>query len=447
MRISVASIKRYKRVRDVVIEPAADAAWIWIAGKNKQGKSSVLDAITRALRGKKAQAAKPVRDGEVDAEIVVGMDTGMVVECVVLPDGTSHLEVRNADGAAIKSPQAYLDKLIGSCFIDPLEFLRIGDAKQRAMLLELIDADGKIADLDKRHAAIFDTRTEVGRTLKRAEGELERLPEVEVLTAINVAELSTERARFSDLQRQCDGLGAVAREKAAALRAAEARAHATSEAIGDMERKLSELQTKLAEQRDRLVADQQAMTSARLAEQSAVEAVSQAGRKWADSKSTRDKLDADLARADAHNRKAVEAETLRKRRADALATVSELQSRRDAQTDMLDKIGAQKVAALKAANLPVDGLGFDDSGLTLDGVPFAQASAAQRFMAALAIAAAASPGLDDVFLRDGAILDDDSLAAIAAHAEATGKRYWVEVIKHDDATITIHDGRVVNGDV
>ncbi len=76
-------------------------------------------------------------------------------------------------------------------------------------------------------------------------------------------------------------------------------------------------------------------------------------------------------------------------------------------------------------------------------MPFAQASAAQRFMAALAIAAAASPGLDDVFLRDGAILDDDSLAAIAAHAESTGKRYWVEVIKHDDATITIHDGRVV----
>jgi hypothetical protein len=56
---------------------------------------------------------------------------------------------------------------------------------------------------------------------------------------------------------------------------------------------------------------------------------------------------------------------------------------------------------------------------------------------------AASPGLDDVWIRDGALLDDDSLQLLAEEADKAGKRCWVERVgDRDPGAIVIQDGRV-----
>lgn len=57
----------------------------------------------------------------------------------------------------------------------------------------------------------------------------------------------------------------------------------------------------------------------------------------------------------------------------------------------------------------------------------------------------ASPELDDVWIRDGALCDEDTLAAIADHAAAAKKRVWIERVgTADPGAIIIHDGRVAS---
>ncbi|NGZ99664.1 hypothetical protein G5V59_02720 [Nocardioides sp. W3-2-3] len=75
-----------------------------------------------------------------------------------------------------------------------------------------------------------------------------------------------------------------------------------------------------------------------------------------------------------------------------------------------------KADALAKATFPVDGLGFDDDGVTYQGVPFAQASSAEQIRVSLAMAMSLNPqsaghpdprrvaarrGVDGPDLRDG----------------------------------------------
>ena len=99
--------------------------------------------------------------------------------------------------------------------------------------------------------------------------------------------------------------------------------------------------------------------------------------------------------------------------------------------------------ALAAATMPVDGLGFDDHGVTFNGVPFGQASAAEQIRVSLAMAMALNPSLRVIRILDGSLLDADSMAAIAAMAKAGDYQVWVERVADDaDTAVVIEDGSV-----
>lgn len=128
---------------------------------------------------------------------------------------------------------------------------------------------------------------------------------------------------------------------------------------------------------------------------------------------------------------------------DGEETVTALTAEVDSITKMLAVIDDRKAEILAAAKLPVDGLSVSDDGVTLNDVPFAQASGAEKLRVALALAIAASPGLADVWIRDGALLDEESLALVQEHAKATGHRVWIERVgTSDDGVIVIADGKV-----
>lgn len=113
-------------------------------------------------------------------------------------------------------------------------------------------------------------------------------------------------------------------------------------------------------------------------------------------------------------------------------------------TAEIDKIDADKKAFLASTPLPVDGLDIGPDGVRFNGVPLEQASGAEQLRVALALAIAASPKLRDVWVRDGALLDDQSLAMLRGEAEQAGVRVWVERVSDRDAdAIIIHDGRVL----
>ena len=64
--------------------------------------------------------------------------------------------------------------------------------------------------------------------------------------------------------------------------------------------------------------------------------------------------------------------------------------------------------------------------MLLDGVPFNQASDAQQLQVSVAMAMAASPTLRLIRIRDGSLLDDDSMKLLAKMADAKGYQIWIE---------------------
>lgn len=452
MLITALEITDYKRVRKVAITPDADRHVILIGGKNGQGKSSTLDALTAAFGGAKQLAIDPVRHGAEEAAIFVELDGGkLTIDRTITADGKTKLEVRDGEGA-VRRPQEMLDKLVGARFLDPLAFLALPSKEQRAQLMKLIPDAKRIDELDAKRVRAFERRTEIGRDLTKAEGELARLPDVKAGTPIDVAALNEEARKLAELQRAGDGLGHA---HGAAKRDVEIAQHAVNgcrNRIATTERRIADLEAQLEAERadlaalqketEGLAADVERKTQAEAAAKAKLD---EAAAAWQALLPRRDQLDADLQRAAEHNRSIVEAEVQAKRRAEVERDVAKLKEDRDACTKALSTIDARKADILAAAKLPVEGLAIDDEGITLAGVPFAQASASERLRVALALAIAGSPGLNDVWIHDGALLDEESLELVAKHAAAAGKRVWIERVgTKDPGVIVIKDGEVIS---
>jgi len=80
MKINKLEIENVKRVKAVKIEPTASGLTV-IGGKNRQGKTSVLDSIAWALGGDRYRPSEAQREGSVlPPNIHIVMDNGLVVE-------------------------------------------------------------------------------------------------------------------------------------------------------------------------------------------------------------------------------------------------------------------------------------------------------------------------------------------------------------------------------
>jgi len=438
MKITAVHIQNVQRIKDVRITPDADRSFILLGGKNAQGKTSILRALEAAVGGKRALSADPVRHGAEEGRIFVELDGGeLTIERVIQPDGDSTLEVRDRLGG-VKAPQDLLNKMLGSRLLDPLGFLQLAAKDQRAQLMKMIEGADRIVDLDQRKERAFSKRTEVGRDLKSAEGELARLgPAVEVGKPIDVAAIAAEKSKFAEQQRAGDGAGNVKALASKERATWQQRVEKTKATIADLERQL-------AAEREGLEADVRELAARAKAEEVATEKLAAAAAEWGSTAARRAEIDADLAKADSHNRTVIEAEQRQKRRSETAANVASLTEEVAKITKVLETIEVRKAEILGAAKLPVEGLSVDDQGVTLNGVPFAQASGAERHRVAIGLAIHGASGLDDVFVRDGALLDEESLQLVVDQAEQAGKRVWIErVSDRDPGVIVIHDGQVL----
>ncbi len=407
MKIIELHAENVKRLRAVDITP--DEHVQVVGGRNAQGKSSVLDAIWLALGGGAASkaTARPIRDGEDSAR--VRLDLGDLVVTRTWSGDKTTLRVESADGARYSSPQAVLDALVGRLSFDPLAFTHLSHRDQVSALLDLVDLPFDPADVDRRRALLFDERTAIGREGKAAEGHLAGIPpvpddtpDIEVSTADLFAELREAQAQ-----------------------------HAEHEQV-----------TRAAEQaQSRCERAEQALTAAQVEYDTAVtanRAALAALRALPELPDTRG-IEDRIATVDDTNA-AVRA---RAERARVAAAVAEHRARYDAKTQAIATLDQGKADGLAAAVFPIDGLGFDDAGVTYQGVPFSQASSAEQIRVSLAMAMALNPGLRVIRILDGSLLDADNLALIGVMAREHDYQVWVERVGDADGIgVVIEDGQV-----
>jgi hypothetical protein len=130
-------------------------------------------------------------------------------------------------------------------------------------------------------------------------------------------------------------------------------------------------------------------------------------------------------------------------RARVAAELEEARARAGALTALIDALDADKAMQLAEAKFPVEGLAFDEGGVRLNGVPFSQASAAEQLRVSVAMGLAMNPRLRVLLIRDGSLLDDDSLALVAAMAAESDAQVWMERVGDGaECSVVIEDGAV-----
>lgn len=431
--IAALEIDDYKMVSHIELRPEPDATWILLGGDNANGKTGVLEAIEALLKGADAVIEEPVRTGAARAEIrgtlqPDGDAPALTVRRRIELDGSTTLEVRD-DLGKVRSPQALLDALLGRKFIDPIEFLRLKGPAQRAELLKIIDTDGELAKLDERRQRLYDRRTEVGRDVKRATGAVDSMPEIVPGEPISVTDLSDELQRIH---------GVMTAAQTANHRHADAERELkeSANAVGVAELQLERAQRALELARNKR-ADAERVAAATRAALPHQGAHDDAGKRSA-------AIREQIARAGSHNEAIAAQRATQARRAHLVQERDKHQYEHDELERQIETIDAAKTARLLAAQLPIPDLGFTDVGVTYKGHPLSSASGAQRICVAIAMAAAASPKLRDVWIRDAAILDDNTMRTVAEFARAHGIRPWLERVgTRDEGVIEIRDGRRV----
>lgn len=416
-----------KRLRAVTITPQGSA--VLIGGKNAQGKSSVLDAIAYALAGKDAIPTEPIRRGEKSASIV--LETQEIVVTRKFTSKGSTLEVTNKDGMVFPSPQAVLDKLCSKVAFDPLAFVRLGDtpAGRREQLRQLRDLVGvDTSALDAERAAVFSKRTEVNRQVAAQHAVFSALPS-NGPAPVDVGELLERMQDMEAANAKADRAAKEADKAEVAAVHAEAR---LSDAVESVRRIEAELAKAKAEVESARVALQAADVAAE-----AAQAAAKAAPRF-DLTPIRNQIrDSDIVNAEAAK------VARRKIEEQKHATLAEESERLTAQIAKLD---ADRTALITGAKMPIPGLGFSESEVTLGGIPLSQSSSAEQLRVGLAIAIAANPNMKVMLIRDGSLLDEDSLRLVEESAKAAGAQVWVEMVGRDgQCSVVIEDGAVKEG--
>jgi DNA repair exonuclease SbcCD ATPase subunit len=421
-------IKNFKRDSQITIIPSEHV--VSVGGKNRAGKSSALDGIVAAICGKKAVPGVPLKKGETEGWVRLELDGDddmhqdkLVVERLFTADGKQKLRLLSSDGFEAPEPQTLLNTLYGQIGFDPLHFTRLSPKDQANTLRELVGID--FTELDDERETVYRERTQSGRLGQLQKAKVEGMPfHADAPTEeVSVAELVRQQTELEQQAKADEKLCKQLAQKAQALNELTNRAANLDEEIARLQRQLEETQAQIATvsaERDELDKQVREIKPVDTAE-----------------------IKAQIVAADETNRK-VQANH---RRAAEQAELDRMRAEYKSMSDRIDEIDAQKQEMLAQANWPVAGLGFDSEGVTLNGLPFSQASSAEQLQVSVAMGMKMNPKLRVLIIRDGSLLDDDTLAAISKQVQEADYQLWVEVVTRTEAdekrcSVVIEDGKV-----
>lgn len=473
MKIIKLTAENVKRIQAVEISPNGNM--VEVTGKNRQGKSSILDSIIMAFEGASAIPSEPIRTGADKAQIILNIgDTGEPDKQLIITrkfrrttdnDGAAKIltevYVEAANGARFKSPQAMLDALYGAMSFDPYDFTQRKPAEQFEQLKRFVPGVD-FAAIDGANLRDYEKRRDINRDAKKArdgaaviivppgtpEAPIDEAGLVRTLAAAGEhnAQIEARRIRDRNLQEQAE----TDRRTAAQVRdelpaqVAEAERH-RDEKVANLRQQIEAIERIASADIERL--SQAAATRADNAEASARE------------------IDAELAEhSNQHLPSPIDIAALQEQINQARTTnanvtkaaeksrlardAARLEAEAQALTDAIAAREKNKAEAIAGGNLPVPGLGFgkDAKGgpiVTLNGLPFDQASDAEQLRTSIAIAMGQNPKLRTILVRDGNGMDPEAMAELARMATEADCQIFIETVRSDGRmAFVIEDGRV-----
>jgi hypothetical protein len=384
-----------------VVEVVPDGTAVWLKGKNEAGKSAVMDAVFAALTGKRPENC--IKEGEDEARIEVKMDGYTVVRNIVKVGKNKtdiKLEVKNDEGMRLGSPQTFLNDLIGKLTFDPMEFAREHPLDQKNIVLKAVGVD--FSDLETQKKTHTDNRADKARDLKKLEGALSTMkkpPKEFDGKTVTIKDMIDAVTTLKDKRAAFDEAVKAKKDAEYSKMSANAKIHELEEQIKAIQNQIVGYDTAINKPLPPAVSD------AEIAEADKV-----------------------LETAQERNNDAM----LYQRYLDTEAEITTARADVEKVESQIKEVETERARRLKEAKLPVEGLGFDDDGLTFEGLPLARQSAGRSCEIYTAIAMALNPNLRVIFIRDASLLDKDMVASIMKLAQEKDYQVWLEKVEEKE---------------
>lgn len=429
MRIVSLKAENIKKLVAIEITPKGNI--VEITGENGSGKTSILDALFWALAGLTNVQDKPIRQGQKKGLIELDLGEFKVTRTFTLKENgeeySTSLKVVNADGFSSATPQTVLDKIFGKLSFDPLLFSRMDDKSQIDQLKSLVKGfDFKASE--KQEKDTYDERTVVNRRAKEAslthvsfkdvpaaeptKGDTKTLTE----RLTNASKKNVEIAR---VQAERNKQEQTIKERLLSAGRLWLDAQTTwtkaEQAFEEAKRKLEEARAALAKEKESYETNQKD--------------ADEDFTKWSSSPALEPMEDVDVLKKSLDEAQAVNELWERwQKKNQAKLDIEMYEKQSQELTDKIACLQKERMDAVTSAGLPVEGLGFNEDKVTLNGIPFKQASSAEQLRTSVAIAMALNPTLRFIRVQDGSLLDPKGMEMLAEMASKEDFQIWVEKV-------------------
>ena len=403
VKINSLEFENVKRIKAVQLTPAKNGLTL-IGGDNRQGKTSVLDAIAWALGGDRFKPSNPQREGSViEPHLKVTLDNGIVVE---RSGKNSSLKVIDPSGN--KGGQQLLNSFVEQLALDLPKFLNQSSKEKADTLLKIIGVGEQLYKLEQEEQLQYNRRTEIGRIADQKAKFAKEMPVYTDVPAepLSVSELIQQQqeilAHNGANKMKRDQLSHYEKEYELAKQAFDHAKSVLDAAENNL--KLAKLDAKDLE--DKSTAELEANIQH-------IEDINK-------------KIRADLDRQKAE----IEAEDFR--------------SQYDELTEQVEAIRQQKRDLLKGADLPLEGLTVEGGELIYNGQKWDCMSGAEQLIVATSIVRKLNPDCGFVLLNKLEQLDSKTLDAFGNWLEKEGlQAIATRVSSGDECAIIIEDGMSV----
>lgn len=397
-RIIVSNLKALNH-----LEANFDGCSAIITGRNNSGKSSFLRSLPDRLRGDKTDII--LKQGETEGSAEWTLTTGE--KFVWTFDGKKEKLVFISERNIPQSVTKDLARIYFPPVFDVDEFLTSTPAKQKATLQKLTGID--FTEIDRFYKEAYDERTWANKRLTEEKARFTLvdpdLPPTELPTEALEKELAGIDLHNQKVKQIVDGV---------ALR---------NKTIQDNNTTIASLEKQIAELR---------------AKNDTLQFSINDGLQWLDAPKNvpipddrKTELKMQIEGVKDQN-KEIAANNKAKEQVELLAKVQQQATAADAR---VKKIEAEKLDVIRNASMP-EGFGFDEEGITYNGLPFnrQQLSSSSIYIAALKLAAI---GLGDVKMLhfDASFLDKNSLAEIEKWANSQQLQLLIERPDYDAGEI------------
>ncbi|KKL84544.1 hypothetical protein LCGC14_1963660 [marine sediment metagenome] len=425
-RITNLQIENIKRIKAIDVTPQKDL--VVIEGKNKAGKTSLMDSISYLLGGKILIPEQPIRTGEKEGYVEANFGDFTISRKWSNPY-TSTLKIKTADGSSPGSPQAWLDEKIGSFALEVAELMNMKKDDRITVFKRITGL--KLDDLKVKYERVQDDKRLEARRLEGLKKELSTLDDLPE---------KAETENFDALQEERKKKDKENDEYYTKMKDEEIK----SESLQRYEDELLQINNRINELKLTLEGAEKDKKNVELFIGESEKVIIQI-------KEEKEKMPTwDLSEIDERMKKSNDAIELqyKYKRKETLATdVLVLGKEIEGYVVEMDKIKKEKSDRIKNTKLPIEGLEFDGDVIRYNNIEFEECSTAERIEIALAVAVEENPNIRVLLIREGSSLDESAVKRVKKLAKEHNFQIWIETVHSSDSSaIHIEEGEIKKGE-